>query len=338
MYRKAFKPSILMTRVRRAMRAPRPAAVVGGTALTAVKLKRDTAKRRTAYKYRKPGKLRMPMKKSAALASRVNMLTKKLGLRESRLEYRAIDAYAIRPSQNATNYNDYIINDTTFIEAALASVPYFNPATPGTVTNVNLASPSFSQKIRFKGYTSILLKNNYQIPCEIHVYKMTVKVDTNIPPVTAFSNGLSDVGSPSSTSLCVFPSDSRQLGVLWRTDKTFTAVLKPGETRKYFISCPEILYDPSTTDSQSLSYQRNNKCAGFLVRVSGTPSHDSTTTTQYGVSPAGVDVLVKRYATIIYDSGGASLDNIIVSDSLDTQTASAVVSQLVADNQAYSIS
>lgn len=295
-----------------------------------------------AYRYFRRGKGRAVAPRRIRNSTRVpnNRLKKveqKLRNMESELTYRTIDATPLKPAQNVVEYGDYIANDVNQIEAALANLRYYDPSNPGTLITASGATGTFSRFYKVKTYMKITIRCNYQVPCLINVYKYAVKTDTSIPPTTALTNGLADVGNPSATSTVVYPSDSSQLGDLWRLIESKKMLLKPGQEVSFAISFPEITYDPSIYDSQAIAYQKRNHCCAFLVRAQGVPSHDSSTSTQYGISGAGVDILQKKVLKITYDSGGPSIETIVVSDSLDTQTASAVVSQPVVDNQAYSI-
>ena len=113
-------------------------------------------------------------------------------------------------SVNSTDYGAYGGWDITTLETALSNLRYFDSST-GTLVNVAGATGTFQKEFFFKYlYSKVYARNNYQVPCEVTLYIVCPKDDTGIKPDTAFTNGLSDVGNPSSTSTLLYPTDSPQ--------------------------------------------------------------------------------------------------------------------------------
>lgn len=282
---------------------------------------------------KKPKKVRKPK----TLKKQVKSIQRQLNNLNSTCVYRGVDVQAIKALQNATAYGEFNHSDITFIELALANLRFFDPATPGTLITGSGASGTYQRQYRCQTTSNFVIRNNYQVPVEVRVYKYKSKYDTSISVSTAFTNGLTDVGNPSSSSLVVYPSDSKQINDVWTPKGCSIWVLKPGEQKTYKIYTPEFLYDPADTDSHNLTYQKQYQAHSLLIRVAGVAAHDKTTPTQLGTIACGVDVFWKRVVKIKYNSGGPELETIVVSDNTDSMTAGPVVSEFVADNLEYSV-
>lgn len=209
------------------------------------------------------------------------------------------------------------------------------------------ATPTLASRVRQletrqKDTTSKLIykydiKNNYQIPCIVTFGVAFPKEDTSITPNAAFTNGLADIGNPDSTSTLLSFKDSPQFRELWSV-KLRSKLLRPGQQIivKHFQK--QFTFDPSLQDSHGMTYQRNVKSAVFLYRCQGVLGHDSTVVTEQGILPSGIDVYISTTYIITYNSGGASIKTIVLSENAtQTFTNTPVVSQPVQDNQSYSL-
>lgn len=289
-------------------------------------------RRRRNKKFKK----RVPYKAQPSLKKAVKQLQKKMNSNTSTLTWRYSDVWKLTTSANQAAYTERSFNIPNTIELALAQLRFFDPSNPGTLINGSGATGSYSRKFHVKSSISFMIRNNYQVPVVLKVYKYKTKADTNQDANTAFTTGLADVGNPTATSLTVYPTDSPLLDDLYKLERCTTWRLEPGESRPYSFSTPAFDYDPSDTDTHSLTYQRVYHAHSMLFRVSGVPAHDKTTNTQLGTIAGGIDVYEKQTYIIKYNSGGPSINYIAISDNLDAMTAGPVVSQVVVDNQEYS--
>lgn len=253
------------------------------------------------------------------------------------LIYRDRATDAVLCSVNGTAHSDFVLNSTSHLEGVLAQLRYYNPSVPGTLTTADGATGSFEKEFYFTTcYGNLTCRNNYQVPVDVSIYLVKVKNDTSIIPTTAFTDGLADVGSPTSTSPLVYLTDSPIFNDLWKITNTYKFKLSPGQQKSYSASTPKFMYDPSLTDVHGLVYQRKNKTMAFIVRVEGVIGHD-TTADEQGCLAAGVDVMFDRTFKVKYQAG-ADIKYIHVVNSASTFTNGGVVSNKpVSDNQQYSV-
>lgn len=276
-------------------------------------------------------------RKPKTLKKQVRALQKQVNYNTSTLTYRSIDCIPHKATSNTAAYLERSVSSVSYIEAVLAQLRFFDPSNPGTLLNASGATGTYSRKYQVKYSVNFVIKNNYQVPCVLKVYKYKAKKDTDQSSSTAFTAGLADIGNPSSTSIIVYPTDSPLLEDLYKLEKCTTWNMKPGQERTYSFSSVFFDYDPSDTDTHALAYQTAYKAFSMLFRVSGVPAHDKTTATQLGTIACGVDIQEKQTYIVRYNSGGPEIKYIYVSDALDTMTAGPVVSQVVVDNQEYSV-
>lgn len=250
--------------------------------------------------------------------------------------FRKLNSGSIASASNGCAYGSFELNRASDIEESLANLRFFDPSAPGTLITANGATGTYSRNFEIKSSFILKIKNNYQVPVTVRCWYFDIKADTNITPLVAFTDGLANVGSPSSTDPLTFPSDSDMLSDLWKGKGASMWHLKPGEFKYVHLYAMPIMYDPATYDSHNTAYQRHNKSKAVLLRVEGDIGHDRTTSSLRGTLNAGVDWEGKHTYYIKYSSGGADLKTVNISNNLDTFTDAGVVSQVVADNQVYS--
>lgn len=280
-----------------------------------------------------------PRAKGRGLKSQVKNIQRQMKSERGILIWRSKDCAPINSTVSNAAYSEYSINTVGNIETALANLRYYDPSDPATLITAAAATGTFYKSFLMKSMYGILeLTNNYQVPVNVRVYICGVKDDTSITPNTAFETGLADVGNPDVTSPLCYPTDSPQFNELWRIIKSVDKKLMPGRKMSCSHSVKNINYDPSLTDSHSLTYQTRYKSFVFYVRIVGVEGHDTTVTTEQGTLAAGVDVELRKTFTVEYDAG-ADIKTIVLADTSDTSfTNSGVVSNMpVSDNQAYSI-
>lgn len=315
----------------------------------------------TAYKAKKylsgPSKVKLPEKKSIqpvtivprrkaykpkfkkSLKSQVRQIQKELKSNTAQLVYKEIaTGRAVQTVVNQRTLTPVSLITCGSYETVLGQLRMFNPAVPGTLTQVDGANGAYVREWHFKSvFSKVTLSNNYQVPVHVALYCCMPKEDTSIIPITAFTNGLADVGNPSNTSPYVDVTEVPQFNDLWRIVKSVKRTLQPGQTLKSSITNKDIMYDPSVFDSHALDYQKKFKCLNWFVRVKGVLGHDTVVTTEQSLLPCGVDFLTQNNYIVEYD-GGVDLKFIYIADTSDTSftNGGVVSSKPVADNIGYS--
>lgn len=253
------------------------------------------------------------------------------------LIYRFRNTFTVRASVNSIDQSEYFSHTSDTLETILGQLRYYNPSAPTSLVTADGSSGTYQKDFLFTSiYHKIHLRNNYQVPADVTVYKVRLKGDTSIAPLTAFTNGLADVGNPGSSSPLVYLTDSEQFKELYSIESSKSFRLSPGAARTMSQSLKNLLYDPSARDSHTVTYQRAHRNMFFIVRVEGVVGHDSSIA-EYGVLQAGVDILIDRTFKVKYPAG-ADIKWIVVNDSSDTFTNGGVVSSKpVSDNLGYSV-
>lgn len=228
-------------------------------------------------------------------------------------------------------------NSINNYESVLAQLRFFDSATPGTLVQASGVAGTYNTTYHFKSvYATGMATNNYQVPCVCTLYWLCPKDDTTIDPVTAFTNGLADIGNPSSSSQMVYLSMSPQFGELWKICSSVKRTLMPGQSITSNFAVKDVYYNPSVVDSQTQTYQRKYKCFALVCRVDGVLAHD-TSADQQGFSQGGVDIMYQCNYKVHYDAGG-DLTYVYLQDNSDTFTNGAVISSKpVSDNIGYSV-
>lgn len=279
-------------------------------------------------------------KRVKSLGKKVKQLTKIAEAEQGVHIHRVRSAFDESCASNGSIFRgnaNFECNSQTQLEAVLAELRYYDPSNPGTLVQASGATGTFYKEFYFKrSYHKMTVTNNYQVPVVITLYSYRVRSDTSITPASAFSAGLTDVGNPSTTSLLVYPSDSKQLSDLWRVEKSKTVYLMPGKRTTIICSNKPFLYDPSLYDSHALSYQKIFKSSCFAIRVEGPVGHD-TTADEQGQLAAGVDVCIDHTYEILYDAGAGIRFITVDTTGMNGFTNSGVISSMpVSDNIPYS--
>ena len=298
---------------------------------------------------RKPLKKMKPMKaltnkkianEVVKIGNRVSTLSKECKSNLSVLEYHHRNSGRILSGVNQSNFAGLESNSVVKFESVLGQLRFFNPATPGTLTTADGSTGTYAREYHFKSvYSSITCYNNYQVPVVLRLYCLTPKTDTSVEPATAFTNGLTDAGAPSSTSPAIFPSDSEEFLDIYNIAGSSTKILMPGQKMTKTWSCADVMYQPQIYDTVTSIYQKRYKSQLWAARVEGVLGHD-TSANQQTLMAAGMDWVVHYKFTVHYDNGGAGIRFIYVSDSCPASfTNGGVMSeQPIADNIGYSIS
>lgn len=251
---------------------------------------------------------------------------------------RATAAYTSAVAQ--MSLNSFSLSNLTLLEEVLAQLRYYNPSLPGTLTNADGTSGTFQKEFYFHSvYHRVRFVNNYQVPARVKIYLVRSKKDTSISASTAFTNGLADVGNPSSTSPLIHLTDSVQFTDLYNIIESKSMLLQPGQECVLNHTDKGFQYDPSMADSHALAYQRKYYDMQCVVRIEGLLGHDSAVATEQTNLQAGLDMESLTTFVVKYDAG-ADIKYIYIDDEADVgfTNGGLVSSKPVSDNIAYSLS
>lgn len=305
------------------------------------KVKPKVSQKKTTYGKKIKLRRRRPVnvkKRVSKLSKQVSKLNKFCATGTGTLIFHDRQTYTCRSAVNQFTHQLAYAMRTTEMEAVLAQLRFFDPANPATLVNASGASGAYARDYLFKTiYTKTCIRNNYQVPARVTYYCCCPKEDTSITPVTAFTNGLTDQGNPTATSMLLHLTDSIQFNDLWRIAKSQTWTLMPGQEVSQIMSVKDVCYDPANTDEHTLAYQAKNRAYQIVIRVEGVIAHDSSVSTEQGFIAAGVDICNHTKYVVQYEAG-VDLNFIYINDNADTFTNGGLVSSMpVADNIAYSI-
>lgn len=242
-------------------------------------------------------------------------------------------------SVNQSSHNQLDTSSITRLEEVLAQLRYYDPSTPTTLVNADGTAGTFQKEFYFKRvYGKLRLRNNYQVPVRVTVYSVSPKSDTSITATTAFTNGLTDIGGPSSTSTIIYLTDSIQFSDLYKINSSKSVFLNPGSEFSMTHSGKPFQYDPASADSHNLAYQTKYYAMSWVIRLEGVLGHDTSNSTEQTTLQGGVDY--ENFVTFeVRYSAGADIKYVYLDDVSDTFTTAGVLSNKpVADNQSYSTS
>lgn len=256
------------------------------------------------------------------------------------LTYRLIDSG--RTTWAAPNAQSMsIIDGSTIskIEVALAQLRYYDTSTsPPTLVTRDATAGTFQKEFLIDNSVSTLtLRCNSNVPSIVKVYLCVPKRDTSITPLSAITDGLTDMCNVSETNVCTYPTDSPLFNDLWKIVKSKSYVLKSGQQCTCSHSEKPFQYDPSLIDEHNLAYQRQYKGHVWLVVQQGTISHDSTTNTNVGIGGTLLDYTIKTKYVVKYSAGADIKYLYCDSTGLDTMAVQPITGVLnVPDNIGFS--
>lgn len=249
--------------------------------------------------------------------------------------HRTREVNSVISVENMQEVNYIVGSDVAKLEAVLGQLRYYDPSNPGTLIEASGNLGSFQKDFYFsRVHSKVTIRNNYQVPCEVRLYCCTPKDDTSIDVVSAYQDGLVDMGNPGFRSPLVFVTDSKLFGDLWRIKRTKIKLLKVGSQFSMSWNAKPFQYDPSLVDSHNQFYQSAFQAVVWMIFVKGVPAHD-TTSDQQGTCGAGIDAIVDTVFEVKYPAG-ADITYITVDDASSSFSNDARVSnQPIADNQTF---
>lgn len=253
--------------------------------------------------------------------------------------YRNNGTASVTCTKNAQDNIEINYCSSVNIEAALANLRYYDPATPGTLTTADFTSGTYSKKVLIKyAMQEVKIANNYQSRAHVKVYAFSFKDDTSNNANGLWTAGGADNASGTITpgTLNQSPTDYTLFNQMIRTKVLFDGVLQPGSYKSFKQSNKDIEYDPSFKDTETATYSPRYKSGGILVIVKGTICHDSANAAVNGTSAAGVDVEYKQTMKILYQAG-VNIKFTVLNNAYDAMTTAVESSKPVADNITYSV-
>lgn len=229
----------------------------------------------------------------------------------------------------------------TNLQSAMANFRYYDPSTPGTLVTADASTGTYSRQIHCNSITnSLTLRNNYQVPCRYRVYKVVPKSDTNIAPLTYYTNGITDqviTAGVDQTTPQIYLTDIDVFNSQWSAKVLRSGILQPGQQVSCSYKSKSFDFDPSVFDSHTVDYQPKYGCSVFIVRIEGVVGHDTTADDQTTLQ-ASLDMEASRIYKFTYDAG-VNLNDIYIQDSRDQSFTNGglISNKPVSDNQAYSI-
>lgn len=272
-------------------------------------------KRRRSYKSAQPG-----FKKKA------NTMMQKLKRRSEAglgtFTHKRRDTDTVNCSDNQIAYQAFEVSSTTKIEDVIDSLPVFDPATPGTYILTDFTSGTNQKDVEIvRTFAKLCLRNNRTTDTVVTIYVVCPKFDTSISPVTAITNGLSDVGSGlGGTTSMLTPNDSPQFRQAYKILKSKRQILSSGDTMVMTHVIGSFVYDPSLTDSHTSTFQQRNGAFHFLVRIEGTLCHANATATNMGTCQGRVDYMTDVKTVVKYEAG-ANIEYIEVDNNTEVMIA-----------------
>ncbi len=276
-------------------------------------------KKRKKTKFRKSKSRTKKKSKIKALQKQVTAIKRVQKYDQGTLVFRQRQTNRVSCGENGSNFTGGPLQDKDTMELMLSHLVYYNPEEPGVLTTAPAGTGTFSHAFNVKSaYHKVNISNNYTNPCKIRVYMFRVKEDTDLSPFDCFMAGLIDVGNPTINSALVYPTDSRLLQEIWTIDKTVSCTLQPGIEKTITWNIGECMYDPATSDSHGLNFQRsfNGSWVGF--RVVGTLAHDDALL-EYGTGQGSCDFMIDSSYTVEY-SAGADIKHIEILNASDSFT------------------
>lgn len=285
-------------------------------------------------------KSRTYKKKQPSLRKQVKTLVSKVNADQAHHTYKETTLGEVNTGVGRCEYQQEAISSVSNLDTYISQLRYYDPSVPATLVTASGATGTYHRDIHFDNiYSKLEIRNNYQVPCKVKVYLVKPKGDTNITPLTYYTNGIADqvtsAGADQQTAL-LYLSDIKAFKEQYSMKCVKDVILDAGAVVTCSHSTGSFTYDPSLTDSHTLGYQPKYKSCLWVMRVEGALAHD-TIANQYSTTQCSIDWMVTNIAKISYDAG-VSLDDIYLSEArVEAFTnAGVLTSKPVADNIGYS--
>lgn len=284
-------------------------------------------------------KRNMPVKKTVKDISRkVRQLEKKVVAGVSTHIDRIRSSGWQACNQKQQGYGVYVANSASLIEAALGRLYYWDITTNAYVNKSGVTGTDDKYFLFKSCCGKILIRNNYQLPCKVTVYRCAAKHAGTTNPAAAWGDGTTDnpSGAISVTNALSYPTDSEYFRQFWKIDARKRVELQPGQEISDSFMTKSFRYYPGVYDESGDTYDPKYRSMVYLVIVEGVLGHD-TVADQRSTLQGAIDVIYDTKYVIEYQ-GNQSFTNYSCIDNSVAPTTSGVASNMpIADNQTYSV-
>lgn len=239
----------------------------------------------------------------APLKKRVAALEQKVRQNYSTYVFKQEATLQVTSLANRCGYGEGAFLQPSIIETAIDAIPIPNTAAPGTPATFDSTALTQPTKWTIKAYGRAIMRNNYLYPCNVRCYVLKPKIDQSAStPQAAVTGGLTEqasgAGVYSTTAPFTYPSDSKEFMDTFDIVSSCEMKLQSGD--ECIVPYSETIhYDQEYRDNNSDTYLKKYSRM-FFIRVVGVVAHDQTTTTNIGIAPTALDVVVFRKLEIKY--------------------------------------
>lgn len=249
----------------------------------------------TGQAFKVQGKRKRTRKVKTSIKKRVKQLEKKVRENYAKHVFKFDYAYRVGSLTNTAGYGSlHWINGADF-NTTIDEVPYVDPTLPSTEKQFNMSVVSQPQKVKFSWTGKAVFRNNYLYPCDITIYLLAPKQDTNNSPGDDVQNGLTQLANAGITTWAaynLYPTDSKRFVQGWKIIKMQKLRLQTGDEMTFHHS-ENFTYDPKDYANIGTTYQRKYSRVLF-TRCSGVVAHESATPANVGTAPTELDVMATR--------------------------------------------
>lgn len=239
----------------------------------------------------------------APLKKRVARLEKKVRQNYSTYVMKQEATLQVTSSANRCGYGEGAFLNPTIIETCIDAVPIVNTAAPGTPATLDTTSLTQPTKWTIKCYARAIMRNNYLYPVNVRCYVLKPKIDQSASTAQAAVTGglteqASGAGVYSTTAPFTYPTDSKEFIDTFDIVNSCDMKLQSGD--ECIVPYNEtIQYDQEYRDNNTDTYLKKYSRLLF-IRVVGVVAHDQTTTTNIGIAPTALDVVIFRKLELKY--------------------------------------
>lgn len=249
--------------------------------------------------------------------------------------HRIRDIAEITAADNLQDVRFYQAFDADRCNTVVAQLRYYNPSAPATLTVASGVTGSYQREFYFKSsFSRLTVRNNYRVPCMVTIYECRPRADTDLDPLTAMSQGLTDLSNVTETSPLIHPSDSIVLTDLWRVKRRKRVLLDAGKQCSATMVAKPFQYDPALFQVHDLKYMTRFNSGAWMLIIQGVPAHGTSTDVQ-GITAVGCEAMVDSSYRVKY-AAGADIQFVFATDNSDAFSSAAVVTNKpISSNQSF---
>lgn len=194
--------------------------------------------------------------------------------------------YMILPALNEGAPNTYSDTAVTAVQMNMA-----HDATGGGVRDA---------KIKFEGgQTSVLIRNNWDLPGTISLYLYRCIDHTSTTPITLLDEEMDDKYRDAVVKEQLltdgFTLGKERIGKFWKqVGRTQTLTLNPSEQFEYKFKLSKGIYDDAFNDAHPFNHYKGLSMI-LMARIQGCVVHDATDTTKVGLGRVQFDFVARTF-------------------------------------------